>query len=212
MTERVEALKLASLLLQYPRADLREAARAATELEIDGRRGAELKRFCDWYAATPLTELQRMYVETFDFNRRCSLHLTYHLHGDRRQRGIALAQLKRDYRTAGFEPPGDELPDFLPLMCEFAALAPRDAGLELLERHRVAIELVRAGLRRARSPFAPLLDAVVAALPRLQPAKLARLRRLAAEGPPHEEVGLEPFAPPGVMGWPADAARVGEGT
>ena len=35
----------------------------------------------------PVGELERLYVEAFDFTKQCSLHLTYHLHGDRRQRG-----------------------------------------------------------------------------------------------------------------------------
>ena len=68
------------------------------------------------------------YVDAFDFSKQCSLHLTYHVHGDRRQRGLAMLKLKQAYRAAGFEPPGDELPDYLPLMLEFAALAPDDAG------------------------------------------------------------------------------------
>jgi nitrate reductase delta subunit len=63
----------------------------------------------------------------------------------------------------------------------------------------VAIELVRAGLKRESSPFQPLLDVVAEGMGKLSGRKLARIRKLAAEGPPHEEVGLEPFAPPEVM-------------
>ncbi len=210
MSEAVHPLKLASLLLQYPSPALREAAAVASEVDIAparGRQAARLHEFCGWYAARPVPELQGLYVDAFDFSKQCSLHLTYHVHGDRRQRGLALLALKESYRVAGFEPPGDELPDYLPLMLEFAALAPRGAGADLLEQHRVAIELVRAGLKRDRSPFEPVLDAVAAGLGRLSSAKLARIRRLAAEGPPTEEVGLEPFAPPEVMpvGDPASA-------
>lgn len=202
MTEKVHPLKLTSLLLQYPDAELRQAAAAARELEIAparGRQAARLHDFCGWYAARPVPELQSLYVDAFDFSKQCSLHLTYHVHGDRRQRGLAMLALKESYRGAGFDPPANELPDYLPLMLEFAALAPSGAGSELLEQHRVAIELVRAGLQRDGSPFEPLLDAIVAGLGRLSSAKLGRIRRLAAEGPPAEEVGLEPFAPPDVM-------------
>lgn len=201
MAEPVHPLKLASLLLQYPSEALREAAAAASGCEITPareRQARELRGFCGWYASRPVGELQRLYVDAFDFSKRCSLHLTYHVQGDRRQRGLAMLGLKEAYRNAGFEPPGDELPDFLPLMLEFAALAP-EQGAALLEDNRVAIELVRAGLRRESSPFAPLLDVVAAGMGRLGSAKLARIRRLAAEGPPSEEVGLEPFAPPEVM-------------
>ena len=202
MAERVHPLKLASLLLQYPSAELRQAAAAAREAEIAparGRQAQQLHDFCGWYAARPVPELQSLYVEAFDFTKQCSLHLTYHVHGDRRQRGLAMLALKGSYRGAGFEPPGTELPDFLPLMLEFAALAPGATGTELLEDHRVSIELIRAALRRESSPFAPLLEVVVASLGRLGSQKIARIRRLAAEGPPAEEVGLEPFAPPEVM-------------
>lgn len=207
MAERTHPLQVASLLLQYPDETRREAAAEVAEFEIaPGPAAADrrLRELCAWYATRPLAELERAYVDAFDFTKQCSLHLTYHVHGDRRQRGLALLELKGAYRAAGFEPPAAELPDFLPLMLEFAAIAPGDAGLDLLEDNRVSIELVRAGLKRERSPFAPALDAVVACLGRLNARKLARIRRLATEGPPSEEVGLEPFAPPEVM--PADGA------
>lgn len=210
MAERVHPLKLGSLLLQYPSEELREAAAAARELEIaPARRGQAqaLHDFCGWYAARPAGELQGFYVDAFDFTKQCSLHLTYHVHGDRRQRGMAMLKLKESYRDAGFEPPGDELPDYLPLMLEFAALAPDGAGVDLLEDNRVSIELIRAGLEREQSPFSPLLGVVVAGLGRLSSQKLGRIRRLAAEGPPSEEVGLEPFAPPEVM--PVDDPAAG---
>jgi nitrate reductase delta subunit len=211
MAERVSPLKLASLLLQYPSEELREAAAAARELEIAaaGRlQGRRLHEFCGWYAARPVGELQRLYVDSFDFSKGSSLHLTFHVHGDSRRRGMALLALKESYRAAGFEPPGDELPDYLPLMLEFAALAPAGTGAALLEDNRVALELVTAALRRDSSPFEPLLEAVLAGMSRLSRGKLARVRRLAAEGPPIEEVGLEPFAPPEVMpGGDPGAAR-----
>ncbi len=202
MADHVDPLKLASLFLQYPSDPLREAASAVAGVEIAPARGSERERlleFCRWYAAAPAAELQRLYVDAFDFTKQCSLHLTYHVHGDRRQRGMAMLQLKQSYRAAGYEPPGDELPDFLPLMLEFAALTGDGAGRAMLEDNRVSIELIRAGLKREGSPFAPLLDVVVAGLGRLSAAKLSRIRRLAADGPPAEEVGLEPFAPPEVM-------------
>lgn len=148
----------------------------------------------------PLGDLERQeeYVRAFDFDRRASLHLTYHTFGDRRQRGLELVKLKRRYAEAGLELTEAELPDYLPVMLEFAALAP-DAGLAVLARNREALELVRASLHADGSPWAPLLDATCAALPPLTSFQSARVRRLAAEGPPYEEVGLEPFAPPEVM-------------
>jgi nitrate reductase delta subunit len=189
-----DRLKLLSLLLQYPGEELL-AARA----ELAAAADEPLRRFAEWWASEPAGELQRAYVETFDFTRRNSLYLTYHVHGDRRQRGVALLRLKQSYAAAGLELLDGELPDYLPVMLEFAALAPADIGLAALAERRDAIELIRAGLHAAGSPYSLLLDAVAGLLPGLTGAQAARVRRLAAEGPPSEEVGLEPFAPPEVM-------------
>jgi nitrate reductase delta subunit len=204
--ERPHVLKAASLLLQYPAPEIRAAAREIDPAELgeaSRRQREQLGRFLTWFRSRPDAELEAVYVETFDFEKRRSLHLTYHTDGDRRQRGMTMLALKRAYAEAGFEVTDSELPDYLPLMLEFAALS-GEAGVGLLAEHRVSIELVRAGLNDAANPYTPLLDAVVDALPGLTGRQLGRLRRLAAEGPPHEEVGLEPFAPPEVM---PEAAR-----
>ena len=190
-----EQLKLLSLLLQYPTDEL-VAARG--ELRAAAR-GRHVERFVEWWAAQDPRELRQAYVETFDFTRRNALHLTYHVHGDRRQRGIALLRMKQRYAAAGFELTDAELPDYLPVMLEFASLVPEDVGLAVLAESRDAIELVRSSLHAAGSPYAWLLDAVAERLPRITRVQAARVARLAAEGPPTEEVGLEPFAPPEVM-------------
>jgi nitrate reductase molybdenum cofactor assembly chaperone NarJ/NarW len=135
---------------------------------------------------------QAEYVRTFDFDRRSTLHLTYHTLGDRRQRGLELVKLKRRYAEAGLELDAAELPDYLPVMLEFAALEP-EAGEALLNEHRPALELIRARLHERKSPYASTLDTLVEALPRATRGQLARARRAAADGPPTELVGLEPF-------------------
>ena len=188
-------LKLVSLLLQYPSDEL---LGARADLATTGDSGP-VRRFLAWWAREPERELRRSYVETFDFTRRNSLYMTYHVHGDRRQRGVALLRLKQRYAAAGLELLDGELPDYLPVMLEFAALAPSDVGLAALVEVRDAIELLRASLHEAGSPYALLLDAVADVLPGLTGPQAARVRRLAAEGPPTEQVGLEPFAPPEVM-------------
>jgi len=169
-------LRLSSLL-QYPDEEL---LAAADELPT-------------WMRETSLRELQAAYVQTFDFDRRASLHLTYHTHGDRRQRGLELVRLKRRFAEAGLPLSGGELPDYLPVLLEFAALAPAE-GEALLNELRVPLELVRARLHATESPYAGLLDALVSGLPKRTRAQAEAARRLADEGPPAELVGLEPFA------------------
>jgi nitrate reductase molybdenum cofactor assembly chaperone NarJ/NarW len=201
VAEGTHPLKLASLLLQYPSEEL-WAARRELGGEIEalpgGRRREALRRFLGAVEGQALAECQRRYVETFDFSRRNSLYLTYHRWGDLRQRGLALLRLKQRYAEAGLELADGELPDYLPVMLEFSALN-TEAGVEALGEHREALELVRSSLRDEGSPYAELLDAVVAELPSLTRRQAARAARLAADGPPSEEVGLEPFAPPEVM-------------
>jgi nitrate reductase delta subunit len=185
----VKPWQLLSALLQYPDA---EPTEAGEELGAAAAPHPPIRRFLERREAQPLAELQEAYVNAFDFDRRASLHLTYHTLGDRRQRGLELVRLKRRYADAGLELDPTELPDYLPVMLEFAALAP-EAGEALLNEHRPAIELVRARLHERESPYAELLDALVAALPRATRAQLAAARQVAEEGPPTELVGLEPF-------------------
>jgi nitrate reductase delta subunit len=144
-------------------------------------------------------DLEREYVETFDTRRRCTLNVSYYVYGDTRRRGVALLRLKRLYAAAGLVLDSGELPDHLPVLLEFAAFAPADYGARLLAEQRIGIELLRQALASAESPYALVLDAVCRALPRLGVRESGAVRRLAAEGPPDESVGLEPFAPPEVM-------------
>jgi nitrate reductase delta subunit len=141
------------------------------------------------------TEAAQQYVDSFDHTRRRSLHLTYYRHGDTRARGMALLALKHTYRRAGQEPPEWELPDFLPLVLEFAALAP-EPGHRVLVQCRAGLELLRQALAERSDPYAPVLEALCARLPRPGRRERDAWQRLAGEGPPAEQVGLEPFAPP----------------
>ncbi|MEZ5077559.1 MAG: nitrate reductase molybdenum cofactor assembly chaperone [Solirubrobacterales bacterium] len=200
--------RLCSLLLRYPD---RELAAAEAELRealaglprSDGR--ASLEAFFAWWRETePLARAQH-YVEAIDLNKRSGLYLTFYSDGDKRERGAALVRLKQLYRAAGLPLEGTELPDYLPVMLEFAAAAPGGRGEIVLREHRAALELVRLSLRDLGSPYAHLLDAVCVTAGEPSAAERALAGRLAAGGPPRELVGLEPFAPPEVM--PSAGAR-----
>lgn len=198
---RSTALRIAAILLEYPDEETLAATpalRSAAET-VPGPAGDRLAEFLDRRAGRDPWAVREEYVATFDFHKRASLHLSYYRDGDRRQRGATLLGLKRRYREAGFELTGGELPDYLPAILEFAALAPGDAADAILARMRPGLELLRATLHEVDSDYATVLDAVSATLPALSAEELAEARRIAAEGPPDEDVGLEPFAPPEVM-------------
>ncbi|WP_457256797.1 nitrate reductase molybdenum cofactor assembly chaperone [Pedococcus sp. P5_B7] len=187
-----------SLLLDYPDEDLLARAdflRSASQGLPDGI-GSSIRAFLDHLEGTPMPELQADYVETFDTRRRCNLFLTYFAHGDTRKRGMALLRFKQTYLRAGFELDDAELPDHLCVVLEFAATADQALGRDLMLDHRAGLELLRLSLRDLASPWGNLVDAVTATLPPLRGDERDAVRRLAAEGPPEEEVGLAPFANP----------------
>jgi len=201
----------ASLLLGYPddrlQGDL-ETVRALTA-RLPAELAAPLRRLADHVRETAVDVLQPAYVETFDTRRRCSLFLTYFAYGDTRKRGVALLRFKQTYLRSEYildaQPDsGAELPDHLCVVLEYAATVDADLGWRLLLDHRAALEVLRLSLEAERSPWVDAIRAVCATLPPLRGDERQAARRLAAEGPPAEEVGLSPY------GGPAFDARLQE--
>jgi nitrate reductase delta subunit len=190
----------ASLLLGYPdqrlRADLGLIGAVVATLpdELADPWESTLAQVSD----TPLRQLQPAYVETFDSRRRTNLFLTYFAHGDTRKRGVALLRFKQTYLRSGYllEEHGGELPDHLCVVLEFAAAVDRKLGWGLLLDHRAGLELLRLALSEERSPWVGAVEAVCATLPPLRGDEREAVRRLAAEGPPAEEVGLDAYGGP----------------
>jgi len=206
-TDRALVWQSASLLLGYPDerllADLPLVRRLLAE--VPQTHAEQLSGVVEHLATTPLPESQAAYVDTFDTRRRHNLYLTYFAHGDTRKRGVALLRFKQTYLSAGFAldasdsadgQDAGELPDHLCVVLEFAATVDQELGTQLLLDHRAGLELLRLALRDTESPWAGALEAVSATLPPLRGDERDAVRRLAAEGPPAEEVGLSPYGGP----------------
>ncbi|MGD7731549.1 nitrate reductase molybdenum cofactor assembly chaperone [Propionibacteriaceae bacterium G57] len=144
--------------------------------------------------STPMSPLRTAYVETFDTTRKCALHLTYYAHGDTRKRGIALVQFKQAFRRAGLEVTEDELPDHLAVVLEFGATGDVAVAWKLLNDHRAGIELLQWGLDAKSSPWAGVVTALRTTLPPLDGGQEEAVRKLLADGPPDEEVGLDGYS------------------
>ncbi len=188
--------RIAALLLDYPAQqtlDMLDELHAGA-IALPAPAGSALVSFVDHLRGTPPVELAAYYVETFDLRRRNCLHLSYYAFGDTRKRGMALLRFKHAYRSAGVELGEHELPDHLAVVLEFAATVDPVAGRRLLVEYRPVVELLRLSLQECESPYGAVLEAVCATLPELNVADRRRVAALAAEGPPEEEVGLEPFA------------------
>jgi nitrate reductase molybdenum cofactor assembly chaperone NarJ/NarW len=189
MTEPA-VLQAASLLLGHPDDEwpwLLDTVRGALAgLDVPG--ALLLTRFCDAVLDIPPLELSARYVATFEGSARRCLYLTHHSDGEAPGRGASLARMRASYLAQGWQPPEDELPDFLPLVLEFAARCPRE-GTGLLLEHRAAVEVLRYALASYLSPYADVLRAVCACLPGQGPACHDEALRLVRQGPRARAVG-----------------------
>ena len=199
------AWQSASLLLGYPDEQLLghlplvRAAAAGLPESV----GQHLLATTGHLERHPLETLQAEYVETFDTRRRHNLFLTYFAHGDTRKRGVALLRFKQTYLRSGFVLDDTELPDHLCVVLEYAATVDHERGRRLLLDHRAGLELLRLSLAEVSSGWAGAVAAVTATFPPLGGDEREAIRRLAAEGPPAEEVGLTPYETPGFDPGPA---------
>ncbi|MBM6980145.1 MAG: nitrate reductase molybdenum cofactor assembly chaperone [Actinomyces succiniciruminis] len=191
----------ASLLLDYPAEDVFSerldavTAALATCPALPKAAARPLAEFVAQARAQGTRALAEHYVEVFDRRRRCCLYLSYYAVGDTRYRGAALVTFKQALAAVGYELDRDELPDYLPVVLELSARSGDEVADVLLSSHRDGLEVLRRALTDAASPYARLLDAVVATLPPVDDATAERVRALVAAGPPTETVGVTDTLP-----------------
>ena len=153
--------KALSALLSYP---TQEVCTAADELQdivnddIQGPPWALRKINCliDELRTLDIYELQERYVFLFDRTRSLSLHLFEHVHGESRDRGQAMVDLKMLYAEAGLETDARELPDFLPLFLEYLSLLPAEEAKTLLAEPVAVIAALKERLSKRQSVYAPI--------------------------------------------------------
>jgi nitrate reductase delta subunit len=192
------AWQAASLLLDYPDDELLSRLQLIQQAaaELPRAVGDPLRATAQELTSKDLCVLQQRYVDTFDNRRRHNLYLTYFAHGDTRRRGVALLRFKQTYLRSGFVLDHTELPDHLCVVLEYAATVDQRLGWRLLLDHRAGLEILRLALADAGSAWHGAVRAITATLPPLAGDERAAIDRLAAEGPPQEEVGLTPYATP----------------
>jgi nitrate reductase delta subunit len=159
--------KVLSALLSYPTAELQQATpELRTAVEEEGLLPAAVRRQLDILieeiAARDLYDLQERYVLLFDRTRSLSLHLFEHVHGESRDRGQAMINLKELYEKGGLSIGAAELPDFLPLFLEFLSTRPAAEAYELLGQPAHILSAIAERLRKRRSPYEMVFRALVA--------------------------------------------------
>lgn len=159
MTNTYKAL---SALLSYPTADLKMAANEINE--ILNQEALAPKRVLDQLAplinelnTLDLLELQERYVFLFDRTRSLSLHLFEHVHGESRDRGQAMVDLKTLYAQGGLAVDASELPDFLPLFLEYLSTRPAHEASALLAEPLSVIVALKERLAKRKTPYAAVL-------------------------------------------------------
>ena len=159
-------LRVLAHLLRYPdaafrahTAEMQQALR--TEAALPAARLAELDALLRHLATQPALDIESEYVELFDRGRRTALHLFEHVHGDSRDRGPAMIDLIQTYEKAGLFLGPNELPDYLPVVLEFASTQPPPQAREFMGEIAHIVRVIFSALAGRQSPYASVLAAVL---------------------------------------------------
>lgn len=160
-------LKVLSALLSYPTEELRQAvpelhAVVASEGIVSGKEREALDHLLDDIASHDLYDLQERYVLLFDRTRSLSLHLFEHVHGESRDRGQAMIDLKSLYEDNGLSISATELPDFIPLFLEYLSTRPLAEAAETLGQAAHIFSALAERLKKRGSPYEVVFHALVA--------------------------------------------------
>src|SRR6478735_7484708 len=155
--------KVLSALLTYPTAELQAAVpemRVALDREgcLPQRNRDRVDRILEELATGDLYDLQERYVLLFDRTRSLSLHLFEHVHGESRDRGQAMVDLKALYEGHGLFMSSTELPDHLPLFLEFLTTIPEVEACGLLGETSHVLEAIRQRLKKRKSAYSSIFS------------------------------------------------------
>jgi nitrate reductase delta subunit len=122
---------------------------------------AQFLAFIDHLRGQSCGQLQEAYVGWFDRTRSLSLHLFEHSHGEARERGAAMARLRQLYSERGWELSVAELPDYLPVVCEFLSLAPAELQHALLSEARPVLEELHGRMLEKACPYSAAIAPLI---------------------------------------------------
>ena len=159
-------LRALGALLTYPRPELRaalaeiRAVLAGSPLVDPVRRGRLETLIAGLRASDPL-ELEQRYVALFDTGRATCLWLFEHVHGESRDRGQAMVDLKSVYERAGFRLVGNELPDYLPALLEYLSYRDLAEARDMLADCAHILRKIGERLAAGGSHYAAVFDALL---------------------------------------------------
>lgn len=163
----MKTFKALGALLAYPTQELIDAlpdlySVIVEEAIVPRAQRDALKQLLHWMSGQDLLDLEEQYVDWFDRGRATSLHLFEHVHGESRDRGQAMVDLKSMYEAAGLWLSGNELPDYLPALLEYLSVrAIADAHAMIADCEHI-LRSIGAQLAKRESPYASVLAAILA--------------------------------------------------
>ena len=162
-----KTFKALSALLSYPDEALQEAAPELRKVLdedplLPPERRSGLDALIEEIANDDLFDLQERYVELFDRTRSLSLHLFEHVHGESRDRGQAMIDLKTLYEQNGLYLSSSELPDYLPAFLEFLSIRPLEEARAQLSQPAHILTALTERLHKRQSSYAAVFEAVTA--------------------------------------------------
>jgi nitrate reductase delta subunit len=122
----------------------------------------QLQALIDEIAAGDIYDLQERYTLLFDRTRSLSLHLFEHVHGESRDRGQAMIDLKAMYEASGLMVSANELPDFLPLFLEYLSTRPAAEACAALGQPAHILAALAERLRKRGTPYEATFRALAA--------------------------------------------------
>lgn len=155
-----------SALLSYPSAEMREALPEIADVIkqtplVSPRELQDLLELIAELGNGDLLAAEERYVDLFDRGRALSLHLFEHLHGESRDRGEAMVELKQLYARAGFELSSRELPDYLPVVLEYLSCRDIAEARAMLSDCAHILTTIGRSLIARRSRYAAVLQALL---------------------------------------------------
>jgi nitrate reductase molybdenum cofactor assembly chaperone NarJ/NarW len=166
MNDKRFTMRALAAMLRYPDADFRAAVpelRAAFESEhaLPKQRLVELDALLRQLQTMDPFEAEARFVDTFDRGRATSLLLFEHVHGDSRDRGPAMVDLGQMYERCGLVLAGDEMPDHLSVVLEFASTQPEKVARDFLGEMAHILNAVFSALRERENPYASVVAGVL---------------------------------------------------
>lgn len=156
---KIKTYKVFSTLLLYPTEELKnnvdlvlDILKNESIINVDHIYNISL--FVEHIKKKSLISLQEEYVSLFDRKKQLSLYLFEHIHGDSRDRGMAMVDLKNLYKMSDFDISiGGELPDYIPLFLEYLSLLSFEKSSDLLSEIVNIISIIKHRLKSHDSVY-----------------------------------------------------------